>query len=176
MITPFGSHIPEPVDFQLNADSHQELTTMVSEGRFRQDLYFRINGFSLTLPPLREYSRDVIKQLVMALLAEQQGSRTSTLDDAAMKVLRNCGWPGNIRQLTQMLEVAEEGQLSPAHLPELPAFDVPVPVARNLKTLGERLLAQALTECNSNVSAAARRLKLSRTTLYAKLKSLGLKP
>ncbi|WP_116472697.1 sigma-54-dependent Fis family transcriptional regulator [Zobellella maritima] len=179
-VTPLGSHVPEPVDFQLIAASHRELTTMVGEGRFRQDLYFRINGFTLTLPPLREYSRDDIKQLVMALLAEQQGGEASTLDDAAMAILCDYPWPGNIRQLKQVLEVAavlaDDGRIGPAHLPELPAFDGPDPAPRDLKTQGEQLIAQTLAECNGNVSAAARRLKVSRTTLYSKLKSLGVKP
>ncbi|WP_375057830.1 sigma-54-dependent Fis family transcriptional regulator [Zobellella sp. DQSA1] len=176
-VIPLGSHAPEPVDFQLVAASHRDLAAMVTDGGFRQDLYFRMNGFSLSLPPLRDYERDDFMRLVQSLLAELE--EAVVLDEAALARLWDYNWPGNIRQLKQVLEVAvvlaEDDRISPAQLPELPNFEGSTkasPATGDLKSHADRLIAQTLDECGGNVSEAARRLKLSRTTLYARLKAL----
>ncbi|MHA6963565.1 sigma-54-dependent Fis family transcriptional regulator [Zobellella denitrificans] len=176
-VTPLGSHSPEPVDFQLVAASHRDLAAMVAEGGFRQDLYFRMNGFSLRLPPLRDYEHNDFVRLVQQLLAELE--EEVTLDEAALARLGDYSWPGNVRQLKQVLEVAavlaDGGRITPAQLPELPNFEgnaKAAPATGDLKSHADRLITQTLDECGGNVSAAARRLGLSRTTLYARLKAL----
>ncbi|GAA3721691.1 sigma-54-dependent Fis family transcriptional regulator [Oceanisphaera sediminis] len=195
-VTPLGSHVPEPVDFQLIAASHRNLATMVEQGEFRQDLYFRIKGFKLTLPPLREYKDEDFDRLVRTLLSElQQDDPVSgatvagekvldepvldeqVLDETALQTLKAYSWPGNIRQLKQLLEVAlvlaDGNRIDLEHLPELPRCDGPATGnTRDLKSLGDQLIERTLKECNGNVSAAARQLNLSRTTIYARLKAL----
>ncbi|MFP2769991.1 sigma-54-dependent Fis family transcriptional regulator [Oceanisphaera sp. KMM 10153] len=180
-VTPLGSHVPEAVDFQLIAASHRDLVAMVEQGGFRQDLYFRIKGFQLTLPPLREYSTDDFNRLIKTLLNELQQDGTvlgePVLEETALQTLKAYDWPGNIRQLKQLLEVAlvlaEGDKIGLEHLPELPRLDCPVPDnTGDLKSLGDRLIERTLKDCNGNVSAAARQLNLSRTTIYARLKAL----
>lgn len=179
-VTPVGCHAPQPVDFQLIAASHRDLAAMVEQGTFRQDLYFRINGYALRLQPLREYEEEDFQQLLTHLLNELRPQDTPvsqiTLDDAVMEELRAYHWPGNIRQLKQQLEVAivlaDGEQIKLAHLPELPANTAEQTGARDLKSLADQLIVQTLEQCNGNVSAAARQLNMSRTTIYARLRAL----
>lgn len=185
-VTPLGSHVPEPVDFQLIAASHRDLAAMVEQGEFRQDLYFRIKGFKLTLPPLREYNDEDFDRLIKTLLSELQQDDTVAgepvlsevvVDETALQTMKAYAWPGNIRQLKQLLEVAlvlaEGNRISLEHLPELPICDSPATGnTRDLKSAGDQLIERTLRECNGNVSAAARQLNLSRTTIYARLKAL----
>lgn len=211
-VTPVGCHVPQTVDFQLITASHQDLAAMVKLGTFRQDLYFRINGDTLTLPPLREYKQQDFNRLLSHLLAEltveltaelaseEQPLSQITLDEAVLNKLRSYHWPGNIRQLKQVLEVAtalaDSQHIQLHHLPELAPLSreqISVqarkhtcgqtlehtceqtseqPKARDLKSLADQQIVQALDECNGNVSAAARQLQMSRTTIYARLKAL----
>ncbi|AEY01512.1 acetoin catabolism regulatory protein [Oceanimonas sp. GK1] len=174
-VVPLGCHEPEPVDFCVVAASHRDLETMVAEGRFRQDLYFRLNGYRLTLPPLREFARPAFDALVEQLLQELHGER-ARLATGLMDSLHTCSWPGNIRQLRQVLEVAgilaDGGVIEAHHLPELPAPSGKRP-AQDLKSSAERQIRQVLAACGGNVSEAARRLGISRTTLYARLRKRG---
>lgn len=180
-VTPLGCHEPQAVDFQLIAASHKDLTVMVEQGTFRQDLYFRINGFTLQLPPLREYEEQDFSRLLERLLSELAAKEAALskicIDEAAVHRLYSYHWPGNIRQLKQQLEVAvvlAEGQtINVRHFPELSQMSDLQPHTRDLKSLTEQLIVQTLDENNGNVSAAARQLNMSRTTIYARLKALG---
>lgn len=180
-VTPLGCHEPQAVDFQLIAASHKDLVAMVEQGTFRQDLYFRINGFTLQLPPLREYEEQDFSRLLERLLSELAAKEAALskicIDEAAVHRLHSYHWPGNIRQLKQQLEVAvvlAEGQtINVRHFPELSQMSDLQPHTRDLKSLTEQLIVQTLDENNGNVSAAARQLNMSRTTIYARLKALG---
>lgn len=181
-VTPLGCHLPQAVDFQLIVASHQNLAHMVELGTFRQDLYFRINGYALTLPPLREYSATEFNELVQRLLmelavTEDSPQNVTRIGDDVMKALRAYHWPGNIRQLKQQLEVAlalaEEQPINLAHLPELRQVKAEKIPTRDIKSLTDQLIMQTLAECSGNVSAAARQLKMSRTTIYARLKIIN---
>ncbi|WP_417618352.1 sigma-54-dependent Fis family transcriptional regulator [Oceanisphaera sp.] len=178
-VTPLGCHQPQAVDFQLIAASHRDLAAMVEQGKFRQDLYFRINGFTLQLPPLREYGEEAFNTLLRSLLAELTPEDAPfgkiTLDEDVTHWLRSYHWPGNIRQLKQQLEVAivlaEGSHIRLQHLPELPQMARSLPQTQDLKSLTDQLIVQTLEECQGNVSEAARRLNMSRTTIYARLKA-----
>ena len=180
-VTPLGCHEPQAVDFQLIAASHKDLADMVEQGTFRQDLYFRINGFTLQLPSLREYEEQdftrLLERLLTELAAKEAFLSKISIDEEAVHRLRSYHWPGNIRQLKQQLEVAivlAEGQsINVTHLPELPQMSDLQPRTRDLKSLTDQLVVQTLNENNGNVSAAARQLNMSRTTIYARLKALG---
>src|SRR5690606_15375318 len=77
-VTPLGSHRPEAVDFALVAASHRDLAAMVAAGEFRQDLFFRLNGYRLILPPLRDYPRAELVRLLQDLLGEEADERLSS--------------------------------------------------------------------------------------------------
>ncbi|MFM5585857.1 sigma-54-dependent Fis family transcriptional regulator [Aeromonas rivipollensis] len=176
-VTPVGSHKPEPVDFWLVSASHRDLAAMVAAGTFREDLYYRICGWRQQLAPLRAWPQGERLGLIRCLLAEMDPALQLT-PQAEQQLLAH-PLPGNVRQLKQALEVAcvlAEGQgwIDPAHLhlPEVAAMPAP----RGATTLREQSrlrVQQTLTECGGNVSEAARRLGISRTTLYRALREEG---
>ncbi|MFM5145902.1 sigma-54-dependent Fis family transcriptional regulator [Aeromonas rivipollensis] len=176
-VTPVGSHRPEPVDFWLVSASHRDLTAMVQAGTFREDLYYRICGWRQQLAPLRAWPQGDRLGLIRRLLSEMDPALQLT--PQAERQLLAHPLPGNVRQLKQALEVAcvlAEGQgcIEPAHLhlPEVAAMPAP----RGATTLREQSrlrVQQTLTECGGNVSEAARRLGISRTTLYRALREEG---
>ncbi|MBP8282006.1 sigma-54-dependent Fis family transcriptional regulator [Aeromonas media] len=176
-VTPVGSHKPEPVDFWLVSASHRDLTAMVQAGTFREDLYYRICGWRQQLAPLRAWPQGDRLGLIRRLLSEMDPALQLT--PQAERQLLAHPLPGNVRQLKQALEVAcvlAEGQgwIEPAHL-HLPEV-VAMPAPRGATTLREQSrlrVQQTLTECGGNVSEAARRLGISRTTLYRALREEG---
>ncbi|MBO1520769.1 sigma-54-dependent Fis family transcriptional regulator [Oceanisphaera pacifica] len=189
-VTPLGCHKPEAVDFQLVVASHQDMTAMVEEGTFRQDLYFRINGYTLTLPPLRDYSgrefAALLQQLLHTLAATHSPSKRVTLSDKVITALQAYHWPGNIRQLKQQLAVAivlaDGDPIDLRHFAALPLGSEQTLGAEHttaltrapddLKSITDQLIKQTLANNNGNVSATARQLKMSRTTIYARLKAI----
>lgn len=179
-VTPVGSHRPEPVDFWLVSASHRDLAAMVAAGTFREDLYYRICGWRQQLAPLRDWPASERQALVQRLLAEMDPALHLT-DEAERHLLAH-PLPGNVRQLKQALEVAcvlAEGQgwIGPAHL-HLPTVAVapvvpPALAGSTLREQNRQRVQQTLTECGGNVSEAARRLGISRTTLYRALREAG---
>lgn len=197
MVTPLGGMKSIPVDISLVCATHRQLPTAVKEGRFRQDLYYRVNGLSVTLPPLRE--REDIRHIVASIIRQeaQDGRRISVSDDA-FELFERYPWPGNIRQLQNVLRVAlallDDGEtcIGLEHLPEeLHAeeeFEVTAPqlaivshpMAMSQPVIPEggptsldqielQAVERMLRDCKGNVSAAARALGISRNTLYRKL-------
>lgn len=179
-VTPVGSHKPEAVDFWLVSASHRDLAAMVAAGTFREDLYYRICGWRQQLAPLRDWPASERQALVQRLLAEMDPALHLT--DEAERHLLTHPLPGNVRQLKQALEVASVlaeglGWIEPAHL-HLPAV-AGAPAATTalagstLRQQNRQRVQQTLTECGGNVSEAARRLGISRTTLYRALREAG---
>ncbi|MCF8481067.1 MAG: sigma-54-dependent Fis family transcriptional regulator [Rhodospirillum sp.] len=188
-VTPLGGSRRIPVDIALACASHRDLDTLVAEGRFRQDLFFRVAQFTVTLPPLRNMPDR--REVIPRLWDEIGGSRGITLDPRSIDLLAGQSWPGNFRQLTSALKVlaalADPGQcLTPDHLPEgilgrrevgSPSPEAPPPVFRPpsgvgegaLETLTREAMRAALDACGGNVSQAARRLGVHRSTLYRRL-------
>ena len=188
-VTPLGG-AEVAVDFALMSATHRSLDEAVASGEFRGDLYYRINGFGLRLPPLRE--RTDFDALVASILAEQGESGRTLAPDLQQAFLRH-DWPGNLRQLANMLQIAcalrepDEPSIGFQHLPDDlrrtllrasadvgAAMSASVPVAaaagdNSLKALAHQALHAALKECRGNVSATARRLGISRQTIYRRL-------
>jgi transcriptional regulator of acetoin/glycerol metabolism len=126
-VTPLGTEDTHPVDFQLVSASHQHLPTLVAQGRFREDLYYRLAGIELDLPALRDRSdkRDLIHDVL-----KDEGGHDRQLGDEAERLLMAYSWPGNLRQLRHVLRSAAalaDGQtITREHLPSLAARAVPV--------------------------------------------------
>jgi two-component system response regulator AtoC len=180
------------VDVRLVAATNKNLEKLVSEGKFRDDLYFRLNVVQLTLPPLRERHED-IPLLVRAFL-EESGRENSKpvreLTSDAIARLIDYGWPGNVRELRAAIEHA----VVMASGPKITLRDLPravresaregaprtaggtTPAAErlNLHDAERRLIVAALEECGGNRSVAAQRLGISRRTLHRRLKELNL--
>jgi transcriptional regulator of acetoin/glycerol metabolism len=119
-VTPLGSEESLPVNFQLISASHQHLPTLVREGRFREDLYYRLAGIELLLPPLRE--RSDRRELIHSVLATEGGAEASLSADAE-RLLLDHRWPGNLRQLRHVMRtataLADGRPITREHLPSL---------------------------------------------------------
>jgi sigma-54 dependent transcriptional regulator, acetoin dehydrogenase operon transcriptional activator AcoR len=164
------------VDVRLVCATCRDLPTLVTEGRFRSDLYYRLKGVSLTLPPLR--SRRDLAGLARHLLTRLDAG--ASLDDGAVEALARHPWPGNVRELRSVLEVAlalaDEGVIRAEHLPldaqpERDDVDADAPVLAEVEGSAVR---RVLNEVAGNVSVAARRLGVARSTLYRMMRKHGL--
>lgn len=180
-VTPVGSGVSTPVDFSLICASHQNLKQAVDQGRLRQDLYYRLNGLTLTLPPLRQ--RTDFAALCQRLLGEASPELSVAIAPDVHKALSLYGWPGNLRQLSHVLRCAvallDAGEriIDWDHLPDditealqtkpISVTDAP---AQSWQALSHKAIDMALENTRGNVSAAARQLGISRQTLYRKLK------
>lgn len=190
-VVPLGAEVPIPVDIQLISATHRNLQDMVARGEFREDLYYRLQGISLTLPPLRVRS-DKRTLIERAVEQEAEAGHEIRIESAAMRVLENYAWPGNMRQLRNVirtaLALAESNVLTVRDLPPelLQGVDEPVPLATaplqfppqlNLNTLesAEReALIEALERHRWNITALAQELDTSRNTIYRKMKRLNI--
>ncbi len=177
---PVGGTRPIRVEISVISASHRNIAELVREGRFREDLYFRLNGTTLELPPLRR--RTDRQQLIEALLldeATRAGRPEMRFEPAALQMLGSYHWPGNVRELQHVVRyavaVAETDLVTRHDLP--PPFDQ---VSNAGGQTGDRtavdrqMLTMALEQARWNLSLAAKRLGISRTTLYRKLKSFGI--
>ncbi len=187
-VLPLGGGKPVPVDVQLVCATHRPLRDELKAGRFREDLYYRINGLSLPLPPLRE--RQDLGALVARLLAEISPDLPRALAPDMARLMARYAWPGNLRQLSNALRTAcalmddAEPWIDWQHLPDdlaedlraidadLAPSDDAVP-AGTLRDLASQRLDLAMAQSGGNVSEAARRLGISRNTLYRRLRERG---
>ena len=180
-IVPVGGTTERPVDIRLICATNMDIGQMVSEGRFREDLYYRINMVHLELPPLRERREDILPlaERFIATYAEKYRRDVNGLDEAAKEMLKTYPWKGNIRELQHLIEKAvilSEG--SQLHLSDLLSDGSGVSGAVQMRRVGEadeeRLIRDAMERAQYNVSIAARMLGISRPTLYKKLKKYDL--
>ncbi|MDA1263460.1 MAG: sigma-54 dependent transcriptional regulator [Planctomycetota bacterium] len=183
-----GGTLDLPMDVRIVAATNRDLATMVDEGGFREDLYYRLNVLSIHVPALRERAEDVapIATHFLARFAEELGRDFTGFSEAAMDTLQRHPWPGNIRELKNAVEraaiMAEEGLIRPEHLvlprreaPAAPRVGSSLPLEGwSLKGMEEHLIRRALVEFAGNRSQVARELGINRTTLYNKLRSYGI--
>ena len=172
-VAPLGAARRERVDIQVICATHRDLAKMVAEGRFREDLYFRLANARFELPPLRE--REDRLGLIHQLLAEeaQSCSVEVVLADAALQSLLLYRWPGNLRQLRQVLRyacaVSEGGQVQLQDLPQEVRGDAVVSVESGVSCPARQLLLDALIRHRWKPADAARALGISRATLYRRV-------
>lgn len=173
-VLPLGGSVPRKVDFRVLSASHRSLADMAAAGTFREDLYYRLNAAILTLPPLSE--RDDFPWILERLLEKHgKAGRPLKLSDAARMVVLGYRWPGNIRELDNAIAYAgalcDDGLIEVADLPERLGPTTPRPV---LMPDEEAALRTVLAQSKGNVSEAARRLGVDRTTLHRQMRRLGI--
>jgi DNA-binding NtrC family response regulator len=176
-----GGSEAKPINIRLICATNMDLERLVREGRFREDLYYRINTVHIALPALRERKEDIVPlaQMFLESFAEKYHRPLTGIAPEAATMLTEGRWSGNIRELQNCIEKAvilSDGS-------ELTANDIQLenaakPVGNNIKTMSEaeeeRMIRQAMDRTDGNISAAAKMLGVSRPTLYAKLKKYGL--
>jgi transcriptional regulator with PAS, ATPase and Fis domain len=171
-------------DFRLVAATHKPLQQMVQAGSFRQDLFYRISAFPIHLPALRERADDIALLVNSLLQRSAGGKRGATVDAVAMAMLEACPWPGNIRELRNVLErallFADDGVIRAEHFPpDLHQRGAAQPKALTMASgaagiLDESSLRQAVSSFTGTRRELAQHLGLSERTLYRRLKELGL--
>ena len=177
-----------PIDTRVILATNEDLTTAVTEGRFRQDLFYRVNVINIELPSLRERISDIppLAEHFLRDVCEESGKPVRGITDQAMAALQGHRWPGNVRELENVIERAvllgKSDMIGLEDLPPSLAAAGPVPI----EPVGTRTLKQALAaperqiildvlESNGwNRQATAEALDINRTTLYKKMKRLGL--
>ena len=181
-VTRVGDTKSIPVDIRLICATNMDLAAMVKEGRFREDLYYRINTVALHLPPLRERTDEIVPLAEGFVLkyAEQYHRAANGLSEEAKQLLLRCRWSGNIRELQNCIEKAviysetelvraEDLQIRASELTEVQATQ-----AESLEDAEEKVIRQAMKQYNGNLSLVAKALKISRPTLYSRLKKYGI--
>jgi transcriptional regulator with PAS, ATPase and Fis domain len=188
-IRPVGADRTFKVDVRVIAASNKDLASEVEAGRFREDLFYRLQVIPIVMPPLRERRSDVplLVRFFLDKHNRKRGGRPADLSEAAMVHLWEYDWPGNVRELENLLErlviLSEDGRIDVDHLPpSIRSFisekKIPRPAlgeeGLDLNTAVEefenRLIEEALRRTKGNKQAAARLLGLKRTTLVAKLR------
>jgi DNA-binding NtrC family response regulator len=218
-IDPVGAKRPIRVDFRLISATNRSLIDLVKAGRFREDLYYRLNVFPIRIPPLRERREDIpdlVRHFTARFAAEEKKTFIRGVSAAALQLLSRYDWPGNIRQLEnavfRAVVLADEAVLTPEEFPQVaaqldgdpaPARDVeptelslePVEIAyaahpatageivaalgddgdvRPLAEVEAAMIRLALERYEGRMTLVARKLGIGRSTLYRKLKELGI--
>jgi len=182
-----GSDRPIPVDVRVLAATHRDLNKLVSEGRFREDLLYRLNVVPVTVPSLRERASDIpiLVEYFIARFGKKMGKKFRSIDKKTLKVLQEYGWPGNVRELQNIIERAvilsdsetfavDEAWLNrePLQIPQPSA-----PLTGALLAHEKEAIEAALVQCHGRISGpagAAAKLGIPDSTLDAKIRRLGI--
>ena len=183
-VTRVGASQSLPIDIRLICATNMDLPRMVHDGRFREDLYYRINTVTLQLPPLRERTDEIVPlaDLFLERFAEKYHRQVKGLEDEAVQLLQRCQWKGNIRELQNCIEKAvilSEGeriqgkdlQINPADLRD--ALEL-TSGQESLENAEEKVIRATMKKYNGNLSLVAKALNISRPTLYNRLKKYGI--
>ncbi|HEV8119000.1 MAG TPA: sigma-54 dependent transcriptional regulator [Thermoanaerobaculia bacterium] len=176
-----GGNVEIPVDFRLVAATNRNLEAMVAEGKFREDLYYRLNVFSIAIPPLRERREDIapLAKSFLARFARAMNKPVAGISPEAMALLTSYDWPGNVRELQNALERAVLVCRGKTAMPEDLPFHVngskssPAPLGKSLSDVERLHVRRVLEEAGWNITRAARLLEIDRVTLYNKIKKYG---
>jgi len=195
-----GGHADVQVDVRIVAATHRDLKRQVADGRFREDLYFRLSALPIQMPPLRERREDVelLARHFIGQLCAEMGRPPARLHPAALQALRDYPWPGNVRELKNVIErvllLETEEDILPQHLPAeisagarpggatdatgpggFPTGDpFPPGVVRPLAQVEQMAIGHAIRVCEGNKTRAAQMLGISRQTLRTKLNDLRI--
>jgi transcriptional regulator with PAS, ATPase and Fis domain len=192
---PVGSDHAFQVDVRVVAATNQELRVAVREGRFREDLFYRLNVLPLELPALRDREGDVplLIRHFLSVHARRKGRGVLQVDGAAMAALERYNWPGNVREVENLIErlvvLNEDGVIRPVDLPdyvvnnsvpqhqkvaEVSFPDSGVDLDGVLERIENGFIEQALLRSRGNKTVAAELLKLNRTTFIERLRKKGM--
>jgi sigma-54 dependent transcriptional regulator, acetoin dehydrogenase operon transcriptional activator AcoR len=190
-VTRLGDQRPVRVDVRIIAATNEDLYEKSARGDFRLDLYYRLGVIELTLPPLRERTEDLpaIADTLLRGIAQRLGQTSLRLSDGALSRLQGHDWPGNIRELENVLEMAgivcAGDVIAPEHLamrtrgPKLAAVEIAAPAAAvenssKLRELELSAIRSAMRRMQGNVAGVSRSLGISRSTIYRRMKECGI--
>jgi DNA-binding NtrC family response regulator len=180
-----GGLEPRPIDVRFIAATHRDLEAAVAQQTFRQDLFYRLNGITLMIPPLRERVEEIMplaREFTERSARSLSLERTPVLSQEAITLLRSYTWPGNVRELRNVMEravlLAGTDPITPEHLPIEKMSSVVVqdvaPLRAGVMERERALIIDALERANGNQTEAAKLLGISRRTLVSRLGEYGL--
>lgn len=167
-------------DFRVICATNKDLEKAVKEGSFREDLYYRLNVFTISLPPLRARGCDIaqLAHFFLEKYARAMNKSVKSFSPEAMQAIRSYEWPGNVRELENAVEravvVCREGSVEKEHLPVQTTLQSR-PEGRRLEDMEASYIEQVLHETGWNISRSAAILSIDRVTLYHKIEKYGLK-
>lgn len=172
-----------PVDVRIICATHQDLTTHIKEGRFREDLYYRISEITVNIPPLKDREGDalVLARRFLQRFAQEQSRPIKGFSADAITAIETYSWPGNVRELESRIKraviMADSSQVTAEDLEIDPEQENAAPL--NLKQIREeaerKAIQRALNHANDNISETAKQLGITRPTLYNMLEKYNLK-
>lgn len=187
IIVPVGSNKSTVVDVRVISATNHDLANLVEKGKFRQDLYFRIKGVSVTVPPLRDRTQDIagLAEYFLTEAAEELGTPKKTITDNALNILKNFNWPGNIRQLRNCIRtMAVMSDSEKLDVKDIPAEiyqvrqlsgQVAAPLGGvSLNDIERKAIVDTLAKVGNNREKAAKLLGIGERTLYRKLKEYDI--
>jgi two-component system response regulator HydG len=183
-----GSNEPIKVDVRLISATNRDLDEMVKEKQFREDLFFRIKGVTILLPPLRERREDIplLSYYFLKQSSERYGKPAVSMKPQTQQLLVGYSWPGNVRQLKNVIEnmvvLSPDGPLGPEHLPteirpggtHAPTGDMNNLVGISMAQAERELIRNTLKMTNGNREQTAKILGIGERTLYRKIKEYGM--
>jgi sigma-54 dependent transcriptional regulator, acetoin dehydrogenase operon transcriptional activator AcoR len=182
-----GENTPRRVNFRLIAATHKDLRKEIAAGRFRMDLFYRIAVTSLRIPPLRERKGDIerLARHFLARFRREQGQPDGEIDAAVLELLQAYAWPGNVRELRNLIEgavlLSDGPTITREALPrefletvEDSAAPADIDGVRSMAEGEEALIRKAIAASGGNLTLAARRLGIAKSTLYVKMQRYGL--
>ena len=179
-VLPLGSDQPAPIDVRLIAATNQPLEALVADGRFREDLLYRVNTIEINLPPLRERLDDIpaLARHFVQLYARKYQLPQKPVSPEAMKALGAHHWPGNVRELSHAVEraliLSDGDELTAADFQLAAAGTETRTDSLNLEASERRMVAQALEQAGGNISHAAAALGITRAALYRRIEKFDL--
>jgi two-component system, NtrC family, response regulator HydG len=182
-ITRLGSSSTKTIDIRLISATNSNINRLIDSGKFRQDLYYRINTVEIQLPPLRDREDDMLllANHFLNLYSSKYGKHSINFSKASKRLLKSYHWPGNVRELRHALERAvimtDGNSIEPDCLflnPSDNKIDDNKGQNLNIENIEKQAIIQSLKQNRGNVSLAANELGLGRTTLYRKMKKYGL--
>jgi DNA-binding NtrC family response regulator len=180
-ITRGGENQPIAVDFRVIAATNRNLESIVAQGSFREDLYYRLNVFSITLSPLRDRREDIplLVEHFVKKHSSAMNKHVSSVSAEALELLKAHDWPGNTRELQNAIEravlVCKGQEIQPCDLPFHPGNSKPLSNSKSLSALEAQHIKRVLDETGWNISRAARWLEIDRVTLYNKINKYQLR-
>lgn len=174
-----GANTPIPVDIRLISATNRDLFAMVNDGEFRQDLLYRINTIHIDLPPLRQRKEDILPlaEMFLSKYADRYGRGELRFTERATELLYNHSWVGNIRELQHTIEkaviMADNRDIDAEQLTLQPATKV-ASDSSTLEDMERHMIREAMEQCDGNLTVVARRLGITRQTLYNKIKRYDL--
>jgi DNA-binding NtrC family response regulator len=179
-LTRIGGTRPLQVNFRTICATNEDLSKAVEEGRFREDFYYRINVFTIEIPPLRARRSDIpdLASHFVRRFAQQMDKRITEVSPEAMELLKAHDWPGNVRELANAVEramvVGQPPAILPDDLPFLRRPKLPAAAGESLADVEKRHVAAVLEQTDWNITRTAEILGIDRVTVYNKIKKYGL--